>query len=340
MANIRIEFETITDETFDGLKSLVIEQAAHHETTYVGDDKKFVAALNEKNPAAKILMARDDDTKEPLGYILYNHYYGLKGQEFYIEDIVVSGKFRSQGTGLAMTEVLKDKAREDGVDSIAWTVAENNPAAVRFYENKMNASHLKTDVYDCEFLFVMPQKTDPSLTARKAEAADLDLLDTYVGRLPGLTADKMHNIRNAAGAEHAAVYIVEGSDGTPKAVGISNVNYSSFRTVYGYKFEMMELTDDKTEAVAALKTLAAFGAESGKAAGNTGHFNIAIDTKSAAQEAFIAGTGAPKLQMTTDPASVFMLYGIGRDIIYAPQAQNVANPVQKKDVAPPKAPGA
>lgn len=339
MANIRIEFETITDESFDGLKSLVIEQAAHHETKYVGDDKKFVAALNEKNPAAKILMARDDDTKEPLGYILYNHYYGLKGQEFYIEDIVVSGKFRSQGTGLAMTEVLKDKAREDGVDSIAWTVAENNPAAVRFYENKMNASHLKTDVYDCEFLFALPQKTDPALNARKADGADLDLLDSYVGILPGLTAEKMKNIRNAAGAEHAAVYIVEDSSGTPKAVGISNMNYSSFRTVYGYKFEMQELTDDKAEAVAALKTLAAFGADAGKLAGNTGHFNIAIDTKSAAQETFIIGTGAPKLQMTTDPASVFMLYGIGRDIIYAPQAQNVQNPAQKNTAPPPKAPG-
>ena len=67
---------------------------------------------------------------------------------------------------------------------------------------------------------------------------------------------------------------------------------------------------------------------------------LAIDTKSKAQETFIIGTGAPKLQMTTDPASVFMLYGIGRDIIYAPQAQNVQNPAQKKDSAPPpKAPG-
>jgi len=55
---------------------------------------------------------------------------------------------------------------------------------------------------------------------------------------------------------------------------------------------------------------------------------------------FIENTDAPKLRMTTDPASVFMLYGIGRDIIYALQAQNVQNPAQKKDaVPPPKAPG-
>ena len=326
MVNARIQFEQIDEKTFADLKELVIEQAGHHSSKYAGDDKKFVEALQRKDAVPQILMVRNDDTKEPLGYILFNHYHGFKGQELYIEDILVSGRERSQGFGLAMTEELKAKGRELGIDGISWTVAENNPAAIRFYENKMHAHPLPFGVYDCGDLYQAAPVAQAGITVKRVDAHDLDLVESYIGRIPGLTAEKIAHIRDAAAAENAAVYIASGDDGTPKAMGITNSNYSSFRTVYGYKFEMMELSaKDDADAASAFRALADHVVETGKATAHTGHLNIYIDKTSSAQKLFMDGLGYQPLQMTDDKASVFLLYGIGRDNIYAPKPQNVVN---------------
>jgi ribosomal protein S18 acetylase RimI-like enzyme len=339
MANATIDLEKINEATFQDLKKLVLEQARHHSTQYTGDDKKFIEALKSKNAVPQILMVRDDDTQEALGYILFNHYYGLKGQELYMEDILVSDTTRSQGFGLAMMEELKAIGRELGVNSISWTVAENNPSAIRFYENKVRATPLDYTVYDCSDLFKKPPAAPADCPAdyevRRVDKGDLDLMESYVGRLPSLTKEKMENIRAAASAENAAVYIALGNDGTPKAVGITNANYSSFRTVYGYKLEMMELVaKDEADASTAFKALTCHVIEAGKKIGYTGHLNICIDKKSPGQKIFMKDLGSSPLQMTDEPGSVMLLYGLGRDNIYAPKPQNVVNS------APiPKAPG-
>jgi hypothetical protein len=334
MTNARIEFETITAGTFPGLKELVIEQARHHDSTYRGDDAAFIETLQRPDPVAQVLMVRDDDTQEPLGYILFNHNYGLKGQELYMEDILVSGKQRSQGFGLAMTEVLKEKGRQLGVEAVTWTVAENNPAGIRFYENKMHASPQPYGIYDCTSVLAAsppvhnspPPAASADYEVRRVDKGDLELLESYVGRLPGLDEKRMKNISAAASAMHADVYIALGPDGTPKALGITNSNYSSFRTVYGYKFEVMELAaTDTADAAGAFRALTAEVVKQAHASAHEGHLNIYIDKSSPAQNQFIQSLGVGPLQMTDDPASVFLFYGIGRDIIYAPVPKNVVN---------------
>jgi ribosomal protein S18 acetylase RimI-like enzyme len=325
MTNARIEFETITRDTFDDLKSLVIEQARHHESAYAGDDAAFVQALGAANPVPQILMVRDDDTQEALGYILFNHYHGLKGEEFYIEDILVSGKRRSQGYGLAMIEVLKDKARELGVEKISWVVAQNNEAAIRFYENKVHAIPTTSSVYDAGHLFAAPPAASAACEVRRADAADLDLIESYVGQVPGLTADTVKHLRAAAAAPNAAVYLALDSEGVPKALGVANLNYSSFRTVTGLKVEIMELAGAPAEAGSAFAALTAHIVDEGKREGHTGHLTLYIDKASRAQNDFVKTLGSQPLAMTDDPSSVFCTYGIGRDIIYAPAPQNVIN---------------
>jgi ribosomal protein S18 acetylase RimI-like enzyme len=338
MTNVRIEFEIIDDETFPGLKALVIEQARHHSSTYRGDDKAFVHELQREHPVAQVLMARDADSGDPLGYILFNHNYGLKGQELYIEDILVSGKQRSQGLGLAMTEELKAQGRHLGIDAITWTVADNNPKAIGFYENKMHASQKPSVIYDCGHLFAAPPAADPAYEVRRADKADLELLESYVGRIQGLDKQRMANIASAASAEHAEVFIALSSDGVPKALAITNSNYSSFRTVYGYKCEIMALAaDDAKDAVQAFHALAAAVVQAGKAEDHTGHLNLYIDKNSPTQQQFVRELKASPLQMTDDPASVFLLYGIGRDIIYAPLPQP-KTPSATPAVKPPEPP--
>lgn len=334
MVNAKIAFEKINAQTFPDLKELVIEQAGHHNAKYTGDDKKFVEALKRKDPVPQIIMVRNEDTQDSLGYILFNHYYGLKGQELYIEDILVSGKERSQGFGLKMTEELKEFGRTLGIAQISWAVAENNPHAIRFYEQKMHAHELPYGVYDAGELFNKPPAASEGMSAGRAGKFDLELLQSFVGQLPGLTQEKMDNIKAASDAVNARVYVAYSEEGAPLAVGITNSNYSSFRTVYGYKLELLELTKDTGTAVDAFNAITKEVVATGKAEDHTGHLNISIDGKSAAQAQFIKDTGASRLQMTDDPASVFALYGIGRDIIYPATAQPAANDAGKKPEAP------
>lgn len=326
MTNARIEFEVIKAENFNDLKSLVIEQATHHASKYVGDDAAFVAALGRDNPVTLTLVARNDDTGEPLGYILFNNTFGFKGQEYYIEDILVSATQRSQGYGLKMIEELKAKGAEVGIDGISWSVSRNNEGAVRFYEKKVHAHPLSAVTFDCDHLFKKGLITPPGYEVRKVDAADLDLVESYVDRLPNMTGKKAQDIRAAAAAANADVYIALSDDGTPKALAITNSHFSTFRTVYGYKLEMMELdvtgTDDATDA---FECLAAHVLDVGKATGHTGHLNFYCDINSIPQREFARRAGGQPAQMTSDPASLFDLYGIGRDIIYAPKSQNVVN---------------
>ena len=337
MVNAKIKFEQITEKTFPDLKELVLEQAFHHSSTYRGDDKKFIEALERKDAVPQIITVRNDDTQEPLGYILFNHYHGFKGQELYMEDLLVSNRERSQGFGLKLTEELKEYGRDLGIPKVTWAVAENNPNAIRFYEQKMLAHVQPYAAYDCGDLYQKPIAAPAEFEVRRVTTADLDLLDTDVGQLPGLTKEKMDNIRDAAGAPNARVYAAFDSAGVPQGLGITNSNFSSFRAVYGYKFEVMELTADKEQAVGALKALTAFVTDAGKADNDTGHLNIYIDDKSQAQTEFMQGLGFTRLQMTDDAASVCALRRGHRGVTPKATPAAPANDLGKKPGAP-KAP--
>lgn len=333
MANPKICLEQINEKTFPDFKPLVLEQAAHHQTTYKGDDTKFITALTRKDAVPKLLVARDGDTDQPIGYILFNHYHTLKGQELYIEDLLVSSTLRSGGLGLAMIEKLKEHGRQLGINGITWAVTQNNTRAIDFYEQKVQAGPLDYVVHECGELFKKPVTAPAGYEVRKADAADLDLIESYVGRLPGLTKEKVAHIRAAAAAPNATVYIALDTSGEPKAIGIVNANYSSFGTAYGYKLEVAALAaKDEADAVGAFKALTATVAADGKAAGNDGHLDIVIDKNAADQKTFMKDLGFSPLQMTDDPASVFLAYGIGRDKIYPPAAKNVIDiKTAKKD---------
>lgn len=340
MTNAKIEFEIITAATFGDLKSLVIEQAAHHACAYVGKDDEFVAALGRKDPVTQTLVARDADTGAPLGYILFNQIIGLKGRELYIEDILVSQSMRSQGFGLAMMKELEAKCAEMEFDGISWTVARNNEKAVRFYTDKAQATPRGARPFDCSYYFDgLPFTPSDKIDVRQPDAADMELLESYAGLRPELTAEKMKNIRAAFDAPNAEVYVAFDSGNTPLAVGIVNANFSTFRAVYGAKLEMAEVMDIHPEAAAdAFEAIASRAVADLSAKGHTGHLNYFGDRSYPAQREFIDNRAcAQPLCMTDDnPASIFDVYGVGRDIIYAPKNENVVkrNPTPDAPLGP------
>ncbi len=317
MANIRLE--VITAQSFDDLKSLVREQAAHHKCDYVGDDNVFVREMCRDNPVAKTIIARDPETNVPMGYILYHLNHTLKGRELYIEDILVSGRQRSNGLGHEMMESLKEIAREQGIDNISWCVSRNNKSAVRFYENRVQAEKLSCDIHDGSVLLSAPTQAFDDYEVRRADAGDIDLVASYAERIKKLSEEKVQHIRDAAHAAHAEVYIVLDREGTPKALGVTNASFSTFRTVYGAKFELMELqVSDTKDACRAFEALTAHVVDEARNKENLGHLNIIRDRESIAQKVFVEKLALPVLQMSDDPASAFDVYGIGRDIVRKP----------------------
>lgn len=75
-----------------------------------------------------------------LGMVMF--YRGIGSYEgtpmFFIENLVVDQTMRSCGIGAVLFEKLEAYARHLGVQVISWECAHSNPAARRFYEQKLN----------------------------------------------------------------------------------------------------------------------------------------------------------------------------------------------------------
>lgn len=329
MSKARTQFTTVARHNFSALKSLVIEQAKHHSCDYAGVDNDFIAAIEREKPVPQILLMHHAETLEPSGYVLYNDFYTLRGREFYIEDIAVSSRHRNQGVGIALIDALKETGREQGIDGIFWLVTDDNHTATRFYRDKVQATWQENyGVYDCAHLFTTPPQASRDYEVHRMSDRELDIIESSAG-------SKGRYIRAAAEDENSRVYVATSRDGTLKAVGIANVNFSTFRTVYGQKLQMTELDvkDDK-DAGNAFKAVAAHAAKQAVRENHTGHLDLMIDKKSAAQAAFVQEIAAEALRMSDNPASVFNVYAIGRQAIHASSHQSEQSHAENRHLQP------
>jgi GNAT superfamily N-acetyltransferase len=69
------------------------------------------------------------------GFALYYIRFSTwKGKQMYLEDILVSEKFRGKGLGKQLFERLLVECREKGLGRINWQVLDWNTPAILFYE--------------------------------------------------------------------------------------------------------------------------------------------------------------------------------------------------------------
>jgi len=70
-----------------------------------------------------------------LGFILYYIRYSTwKGQRMYLEDILVTERWRGKGVGTALMDALIGAAKAERLHGITWQVLEWNEPAIKFYE--------------------------------------------------------------------------------------------------------------------------------------------------------------------------------------------------------------
>jgi GNAT superfamily N-acetyltransferase len=75
------------------------------------------------------------------GFALYYIRYSTwKGQQMYLEDIIVTEKFRGRGIGKLLFDRLLVECREKGWKQICWQVLDWNAPAINFYEKYQNVS--------------------------------------------------------------------------------------------------------------------------------------------------------------------------------------------------------
>jgi ribosomal protein S18 acetylase RimI-like enzyme len=97
------------------------------------------------NPVFWAFVATVDDPDRPgheliVGFALYYIRYSTwKGQRMYLEDIIVTEKYRSHGIGKMLFDRLIEETKSKKLHGIVWQVLEWNEPAIRFYK-KYNAA--------------------------------------------------------------------------------------------------------------------------------------------------------------------------------------------------------
>jgi GNAT superfamily N-acetyltransferase len=88
-----------------------------------------------KQAIYRVFVAEEVSTGDIIGMALYFWAYSTwKGKMFYLDDLVVTERYRRYGIGRKLiNEVIKD-AHHEGVSLIKWQVLEWNAPAIEFYK--------------------------------------------------------------------------------------------------------------------------------------------------------------------------------------------------------------
>lgn len=86
-----------------------------------------------ENPAFKCLIAELNGEVAGLS-LYYIRYSTWKGRILYLEDLIVSEKFRGKGIGKVLLERTLQEAEKLGVNGTRWQVLDWNEPAIEFYK--------------------------------------------------------------------------------------------------------------------------------------------------------------------------------------------------------------
>lgn len=88
-----------------------------------------------KHPIYKVFVAEALDDNEIVGMALYYLTYSTwKGRIYYLDDLVVTERYRRYGVGQKLIDALLREAKEEGVNQVRWHVLDWNSPAIEFYK--------------------------------------------------------------------------------------------------------------------------------------------------------------------------------------------------------------
>jgi GNAT superfamily N-acetyltransferase len=147
--NMNITIRSAVKEDCARMMELVRELALYEkapEQVTVGFDH-FVESGFGDNPVWWAFVAEIAGKVE--GFALYYIRYSTwKGQRLYLEDLLVTEKFRGHGAGKLLFERLFRECREKNYSGMMWQVLDWNEPAIRFYR-KYTGVHIEDDWLNC-----------------------------------------------------------------------------------------------------------------------------------------------------------------------------------------------
>jgi ribosomal protein S18 acetylase RimI-like enzyme len=126
----------------DLIKELALYEKAPEQVTV--DFNHFVESGFGNNPVWWAYVAEvtnEDQSKLIVGFALYYIRYSTwKGQRMYLEDIIVTEKWRGKGIGKMLFDELIKVCKEKEFKGIIWQVLDWNEPAINFYKKFKNVT--------------------------------------------------------------------------------------------------------------------------------------------------------------------------------------------------------
>ncbi len=131
--NIELRMATAEDcpRLLELINELAIYEKAPHEVTVTLDE--FVDAGFGDQPVWKSFVATVDD--EVVGMALYYIRYSTwKGCRLYLEDFLVTERYRGKGVGKLLFDAVVEEAKAKNYNGMNWQVLDWNQPAINFYD--------------------------------------------------------------------------------------------------------------------------------------------------------------------------------------------------------------
>ncbi|MEU5520501.1 GNAT family N-acetyltransferase [Streptomyces sp. NPDC047860] len=121
------------------IRSMIRELAAYERAAEQAraTEEQLRTALFGEHPAARVLIAEDDDTGAIAGFALwfprFSTWTGTRGM--HLEDLYVRPHTRGAGHGRDLLAALAQICRESGFERFEWVVLDWNEPAIAFYQS-------------------------------------------------------------------------------------------------------------------------------------------------------------------------------------------------------------
>jgi len=122
----------------------VFEKAPEEVTVTL---KHFEESGFGQNPVWWGFVAEAEDKIVAIA-IYYIRYSTWKGQTMYLEDLVVTERYRRFGIGQQLLDALKQEAKDRNLPFVQWQVLEWNEPAIKFYQK--NNAELDAEWVNCK----------------------------------------------------------------------------------------------------------------------------------------------------------------------------------------------
>lgn len=127
-----------TPDDLDTILAFIRELAEYEKATYaVVLDRDIFRRQVFEEKAARVLIAEDEETGEPVGFALYffNFSTWLGRSGLYLEDLFIRPAHRGRGYGTALLRELARIAIAKDCGRMEWWVLDWNASAIGFYKS-------------------------------------------------------------------------------------------------------------------------------------------------------------------------------------------------------------